>query len=55
MNWFLGLLQIALIVLKIMGYFTYSWTWVFIPLYIYLFIILGIFIITAITAYWIHK
>lgn len=55
MDKFLGLLQIALIVLKFVGYFPYSWVWVFIPAYIYLFILIVALIVACFTAYWIHK
>ncbi len=43
---FLGLLQVALIVLKIMGYLTVSWFAVLTPLWIFI----GLIVLTIIVA-----
>jgi len=51
---FAGLLTIAFIVLKLIGYITWSWWWVLSP--IWLSVIVGIFVAIIVFAVWLkHK
>lgn len=52
---FTGLLQVAFIVLKLMGVINWSWIWVLSPTWISIILVILVIIVTTILIRWLNK